>query len=137
MDDNASTAEIAWVHSADGTRIGCERRGDGPPLVAVHGGTADRSRWHTVAPLLAREHTVHLMDRRGRGASEDAPNDGYSITREAEDIAAVARAAGDDVLLLAHSYGAICALEAATFLDNLSGLVLYEPAYAARGARFR
>jgi pimeloyl-ACP methyl ester carboxylesterase len=51
----------------------------------------------------------------------------YSIRREAEDVAAVVRFAGERVTLLGHSYGALCCLEAALQLPGLLRLVVYEP----------
>lgn len=111
--------------SADGTRIAFTRMGSGPPLVAVHGTAADRTRWATVAPALAAHFTVYAVDRRGRGGSEDAPE--YALEREYEDIASVAAAIGEPLTLLGHSYGGICALEAAARADNVRRLILYEP----------
>jgi pimeloyl-ACP methyl ester carboxylesterase len=117
------------VVSADGTTIGCFRSGDGPPLVLVHGTTADHTRWRPVRPLLERRVTVHAVDRRGRGASGDS--DDYAIEREFADVAAVvdavADASGGPVDLLGHSYGAVCALEAALLTTAVRRLVLYEP----------
>ena len=113
------------VASDDGTRIAVHRSGAGPPLVLVHGTTADHTRWVRVAPEFARHFTVHAMDRRGRGGSGDS--DAYSIEREAEDIVAVAVQAGDDVTVLGHSYGGLCCLEAALQIPALRRLVLYEP----------
>lgn len=115
------------VISSDGTRIAYERSGSGPPLVLVHGSTADHTRWLYVLPELNREFSVLAMDRRGRGESGDADN--YSIEQEYEDVAAVVRAAGPGANLLGHSFGALCALEAALRVDNLNRLVLYEPAF--------
>ena len=56
------------VRSADGTQIAFRRSGSGPPLVLVHGSTADHTRWAGVLPDLERAFTVIAMDRRGRGA---------------------------------------------------------------------
>jgi pimeloyl-ACP methyl ester carboxylesterase len=117
--------EMEFARSADGTRIGYRRWGAGPPLVLVHGGTADHSRWRRIAPELAESFTVLALDRRGRGASGDGPE--HSIAREAEDIAAVVDAQGAPADLLGHSYGGLCALEAALRARNLRRLVLYEP----------
>jgi pimeloyl-ACP methyl ester carboxylesterase len=117
--------------SSDGTRIAFERTGSGPPLVLVHGTTADHTRWSNILSGLNRHFTVLAMDRRGRGKSGDG--DSYSIGLEADDIAAVVRAAGDRVRLLGHSFGALCAMEAALALDNLSRLVLYEPPFSVGG----
>lgn len=113
------------VTSADGTPIAVWRSGSGPPLVLVHGAMGDHTRWAPVIPALEERCTVLAMDRRGRGPSGDS--DAYSLEREVEDVVAVVEAAGDDVSLLGHSHGGVCALEAALRADGLSKLVLYEP----------
>jgi pimeloyl-ACP methyl ester carboxylesterase len=65
------------------------------------------------------------MDRRGRCESGDCLD--YTIQCEFDDIAAVARSITGPVNVVAHSYGAVCALEAALQLEQLHKLVLYEP----------
>src|SRR5205085_11481698 len=87
--------------------------------------TADHTRWAPLLPALDERFTVHAVDRRGRGASGDDRD--YAIEREFEDVAAVVDAIGGPVHLLGHSYGALCALEAALRSDRLRSLVLYEP----------
>jgi pimeloyl-ACP methyl ester carboxylesterase len=122
------------VTSTDQTRIAYRSTGVGPPLVVVHGTTADHTRWRPVLPRLAGSSTVHAVDRRGRGGSGDQA--GYAIEREFEDIAAVVRAVGraGPVDLLGHSYGALCALGAARLAGAaIRRLVLYEPPAATAG----
>jgi pimeloyl-ACP methyl ester carboxylesterase len=116
---------MATFTSRDGTEIVCQKSGAGPPLVLVHGTTADRSRWAPVRPLLEARFTLYACDRRGRGASGDGP--AYALEREAEDVVAVVDGIGGPVDLVAHSYGAVCALEAAPRARHLRRLVLYEP----------
>ena len=99
------------VTSEDGTRIAGWRSGEGPPLVLVHGTAADHGRWKPVLPAFEERFTVFAVDRRGRGGSGDS--DGYAIDREFEDVAVVVDSLGESVTLLGHSYGALCALEAA------------------------
>ena len=113
------------ITSKDGTAIAFARSGKGPPLVLVHGTTADHTRWNPLLPQLEARFTVHAVDRRGRGGSGDAP--AYAIEREFDDIAAVVDAIGEPVFLLGHSYGAVCSLEASLRTRNLRKLVLYEP----------
>jgi pimeloyl-ACP methyl ester carboxylesterase len=113
------------VTSKDGTTIAYWRSGEGPPLVLVHGTTADHSRWTPVMTAFERRFTVCAIDRRGRGGSGD-PDD-YAIGREFEDVAAVVDSLGEPAFLLGHSYGALCALEAALLSRNVRKLVLYEP----------
>lgn len=116
------------VTSSDGTPIASWRSGDGPPLVLVHGTSADHSRWAPVLPAFEQRYTVHAVDRRGRGASGDAED--YALEREFEDVAAVVDSLGEPVILLGHSHGGLCALEAALLSRDIRALVLYEPAAA-------
>ena len=80
--------------SVDGTSIGWEVAGAGPPLVLVHGSVADRGRWAAVRDLLAERFTRHLVDRRGRGLSSAEADGPYALAREAEDVCTVLRAVG-------------------------------------------
>jgi pimeloyl-ACP methyl ester carboxylesterase len=121
-------AMMTRVISHDGTDIAVWTSGEGPPLVLVHGTTADHTRWAPVLPFLERHVTVHAVDRRGRGASGDHPD--YDVAREYEDVAAVVDAvagtSGSAVDLLGHSFGGVCAFGASTLTSNVRRLVLYE-----------
>jgi pimeloyl-ACP methyl ester carboxylesterase len=119
------TAGRADVVSPDGTSIAVWRSGEGPPLVLIHGAAADHNRWAPVLPALEERFTVLSIDRRGRGQSGDA--DDYALEREFEDVVAVVESATQGVNVLGHSYGGICALEAALLTDRIRKLVLYEP----------
>jgi pimeloyl-ACP methyl ester carboxylesterase len=119
------TSRVATVVSSDGTPIAYERGGEGPPLVLLHGATADRLTWELVLPGLREHFTVYAVDRRGRGESGDG-NGAYDIEREFEDVVAVIDSIGGTVSLLGHSYGAICALEGALRSSRVRGLILYE-----------
>ena len=77
------------------------------------------------AAALDERFSVFAIDRRGRGGSGDA-ND-YALEREFDDVVAVVESAGEGVNVLGHSYGGICALEAALLTDRIRKLVLYEP----------
>ena len=117
--------------SPDGTRIGASRVGQGPPLVVLHGIAADAGRFARSAPPRLDEHfTVYAMDRRGRGASGDAPR--YDFAREAEDLVAmvdaVATANGvPEVFVLGHSFGGLVAIDALPLTSRIGKLVVYEP----------
>ena len=118
-------SRIERVESADGTVIACHVAGDGPPLVLVHGTTADHTRWSRVIDRLTARFTTYAIDRRGRGASADGGD--YSIEREFDDVTAVVESIAGDADLLGHSYGAVCALEATVRAPRARRLVLYEP----------
>jgi pimeloyl-ACP methyl ester carboxylesterase len=113
------------VASKDGTKIGFTRTGNGPPLVLVHGISADAERWAPVMPALEEHYTVHAMDRRGRGMSGDHVE--YSLDREMEDVAAVVNAIGEPTYLFGHSYGGLCTLHALLLTRHVVKLVVYEP----------
>ena len=120
------------VSSRDGTPIAYWRSGDGPPLVLVHGGTADHTTtWRSVRADLDRRFTTFAMDRRGRGGSGDSP--AYDLQREAEDVAAVVDSIGGPVSVLGHSLGGLVAIEACLLTPNLRRLIVYESVYL-RGA---
>lgn len=116
---------MGQVISPDGTPIAYQRSGNGPPLLLVHGSIADRRIWTPVLPALEQRFTVYAMDRRGRGKSADTGR--YAFEREFEDVAALVDALGPEANVVAHSFGAICALEAALLTSGIRRLVLYEP----------
>lgn len=113
------------VTSKDGTVISFMRSGKGPPLLLVHGTTADYTRWSPILPYFENHFTVYAMDRRGRGESGDSPV--YSLFKEAEDIAAVVESINEPVCILGHSHGGLASLEAAILTDNIKKMILYEP----------
>lgn len=121
-------AILSRATSRDGTEIGYYVSGQGPPLLLVHGGLGDHTRWDALRPHLEPHVTVHAMDRRGRGASGDHPE--YHVEREFEDVAAVAdaiaRSTDARVDVYGHSYGGLCAFGAATLTRNIGRLALYE-----------
>jgi pimeloyl-ACP methyl ester carboxylesterase len=126
-----TSADLREATSTDGTPIAYWCSGEGPPLVLVHGTAADHGRWRPVLPAFEERFTVCAVDRRGRGGSSDS--DDYAVEREFEDVAAVVDSLGEPVNLLGHSYGALCALEAARLTRNIRKLVLYDPGIEVAG----
>ena len=126
------------VAAPDGTPIAVFSTGDGPPLILVHGASADHTTFRVVGPLLASSFTVHAVDRRGRGASGDGA--AYAIEREFEDVAAVADTiageAGVRADVAGHSYGGRCALGAGLRTDAIRRIVSYEGAPTPAGASY-
>lgn len=121
----AADSRDLQARSKDGTPIAFECAGSGPELLIVHGGAGDRTRWLPMLPLLTTDFTVCAMDRRAHGRSGDTLP--YSLQKEAEDVSAVVRSRGRPVAVLAHSFGAVAAYEAALQSPTVSRLILYEP----------
>jgi pimeloyl-ACP methyl ester carboxylesterase len=109
-----------------------------PPLLLVHGATADHTTWRAVGPGFAASRVCFAMDRRGRGGSGDGP--AYAIEREYEDVAAAAdaiaaRSAGT-VDVVGHSYGGRCGLGTSLLTPTIRRLVVYEGAPTPPGVSY-
>jgi pimeloyl-ACP methyl ester carboxylesterase len=59
----------------DGRRIAFRRRGDGAPLVLLHGAFSDSRNWEPQLDALSHEFTVIAWDAPGWGGSFDPPSD--------------------------------------------------------------
>jgi len=81
-----------------GATINLVAKGDGPPLLLLHGYPETHAMWHKVAPDLARDYTVVCPDLRGYGDSSkpkglpDHAN--YSKRAMAKDMVEVMQALG-------------------------------------------
>jgi hypothetical protein len=127
--------DMIEVLSKDGTIIGFDRLGEGPPVVLVCGASTARSANAALAAVLARRFTVFNYDRRGRGDSGDTPP--YAVEREVEDLDAVIAAAGGSAAVYGTSSGAALALEAAASGLAVTKLALWEPPFIVDGSRPR
>jgi 3-oxoadipate enol-lactonase len=105
--------------------IAYDVRGQGPPLVLLHGLGVGRWGWEPVADRLARRFRVITVDNRGIGAS-DAPVGSYSTRVMAADVVAVLDDAGvASAGVVGTSLGGMVAQELAlTHPGRVDGLVL-------------
>ncbi len=118
--------------SADGTEVRAYDDGQGPPIVMVGPGLDDGTRLQKVATLLSGRFRVLRLHRRQyrldlkTDLRQGSP---CSVAEEAEDVLAVARAAGSPAVLYGHSSGAVVALEALVASpSSFAGAVIFEPA---------
>jgi pimeloyl-ACP methyl ester carboxylesterase len=121
--------------SADGTDIAGHVHGQGPPLVLVHGGVGSEDSWRFLVPFLSERFTCYPMSLRGRGLSDDNPD--QAPERLIDDVAAFADSIGEPVWLVGHSSGGALALAAATQATSVAGLALYEPAFPELDEKIR
>ena len=118
-------------------------KGEGPPVVLVHGLGGTVHAWYGVVENLALHHHVVALDLRGHGRS-DAGRAGVSIANYAEDVRALIEALElPAVTLVGHSMGTLIAQQLAAtrpeVVDQLvlvGGISYFEPptkdAYAKR-----
>jgi pimeloyl-ACP methyl ester carboxylesterase len=121
------------VTSADGTVIAYRTVGAGDGLVIVGGALRTADDYMPLADELSRRFEVHVVDRRGRGASGPQGSD-YSIERECEDLEAVLAETGA-TRVFGHSYGGLVALETARRRSGaLTRVAAYEPGVSIGGS---
>ena len=105
--------------------------GAGPGVVVVPGNNRRAHHYERLARGLAGVHTVHVIERRGRGAS--APRGtAYSVETEADDVLAVMERTGARVVF-GHSYGGLIALHVG-LREPLDALITYEPGVSIGGS---
>ncbi len=109
----------------NGQTIACDIRGDGPPLLLLHGFPQNRAMWARIGPALAAEFTTIAPDLRGYGqSSKPAEIDQMSFRAMAADMLALMTHLGFDHFHLAgHDRGGRTAhrmaLDAAERVDTL------------------
>jgi pimeloyl-ACP methyl ester carboxylesterase len=118
--------------SADGTRISYVTTGVGPGVIVLPGALTVAADYAELARALGEHFTVHVVDRRGHGAS-GPQGDGYGIDAEIADVLAV-RAATGAQRLVGHSFGGFVALETASRHEGFDGVALYEPGVSIHGS---
>jgi pimeloyl-ACP methyl ester carboxylesterase len=120
------------VTSADGTPVEYLSVGRGPHVVVIPGALAMASDLTAFAALLAQRHTVHVVQRRGRGGS-GPQGDRYGIERECEDVGALCARTGAR-LIFGHSFGGLVALRAACGSTAFDAVAVYEPGISVEGS---
>lgn len=103
-----------------------ERRGEGPPVVFIHGAILDHRMWAAQQDALAEEYTTVAYDVRGHGRTggSDAPT--YTPDLLADDLDALLDALGLDrpVLCGLSMGGCVAQAYAARHPEKIAGLVL-------------
>ncbi len=88
-------------------------KGEGPPIVLLHGLGGSLHAWYGVIETLALQHHVIALDLRGHGRS-DAGSGGYSIQQWAQDVSTlISTLELPPVTLVGHSLGSLVAQQVA------------------------
>lgn len=119
------------ICETNGIRMHYTRTAAGsPPLVLLHGLTANGLCWTAVARALEAEYDVIMPDLRGHGKSS-APDHGYRYEDHANDVAGLINGLGiSPATLIGHSMGGlVAAVVASQYPALVRGLVLADPTF--------
>jgi pimeloyl-ACP methyl ester carboxylesterase len=114
---------VAQVGAA---RVAYLDRGDGPPVLLLHGCPFSSFVWRNVIPLLAERHRCLAPDLLGLGDTETPPDADWSLPAQAATILGLLDALGIDAAhIVAHDHGAAVAqLVAAEHPERIAYLVI-------------
>jgi len=95
------------------TRLFIVERGEGYPLIVLHGGPGlDHHEFADYLDLLCDQFRLILVDMRAQGKSDMCPEDTWTLEQMAKDVVSLAGAMKlDKYAVLGHSYGAFVALQ--------------------------
>lgn len=104
--------------------------GSKPPLILLHGLTANGACWTTLAHSLEGEYDVIMPDARGHGKSS-VPDYGYRYEDHANDVVGLIKALRlPPPILIGHSMGGMTAAVVASRNPKLlRGLILADPTF--------
>ena len=107
-----NTAEGHHVDIGD-TRLYVVERGEGYPLLLVHGGPGlDHHMFGDYLDPLTDQFRLILVDLRANGLSDSCPTETWTLQQMAKDLTLLASAMGlKKYVVLGHSYGAFVALQ--------------------------
>lgn len=104
-----------------------EVTGQGPTVVCLHAGVADRRSWRAVGGLLAADHRVVAYDRRGFGDTEAPPEEHDHV---ADLVAVCDTLEVERAVIVGNSMGGGLALDLAqAHPERVAGLVLLGSAW--------
>jgi pimeloyl-ACP methyl ester carboxylesterase len=114
----------------DGALLHYIERGQGPPIMLIHGLGASTYTWRYAIDDLAREFRVVALDLLGFGHSQRVADADYSLSGHARRVAVLMDRLGiGRATIVGHSLGGLVALHlAGGFPEKVSALILVAPA---------
>lgn len=109
------------------------RRGDGPPIVFIHGMAMSTTEWNPQMEALSSEYTTIAYDVRGHGHTGDSARESYTMELYAADLDALLTALDikQPILCGLSMGGCIAQVYAATYPEKIAGLVVSDTFTAA------
>lgn len=117
----------AWLTNREGIRLYCRIRGDGPPILLIHGSMVDADFFDGLSACLSGSYQVISYDRRGYSRSDHGEDCGLAAqVNDAEDI--LLQTVQGPAAVVGCSLGALVAMRLAADRPGLvSNLFLHEP----------
>jgi pimeloyl-ACP methyl ester carboxylesterase len=111
----------------EGARVRYVDKGEGPPVVLVHGFASSLETWDAVIPTLVKKHRVIALDLKGFGWT-DRPEGDYSPWAQAKIVRAVMERRGiERAAIVAHSWGSSVVLALALGApERVTRIALYD-----------
>jgi pimeloyl-ACP methyl ester carboxylesterase len=100
------------------TVIAYDRIGDGPPIVFLHSGLANRTMWEPQVAAFSARYTCYLVDSPGYGDSEDPPS---PFSYENAIARFIEEQVGQRAAMIGSSYGAGICFETALIAPDWTG----------------
>jgi pimeloyl-ACP methyl ester carboxylesterase len=112
----------------EGAEIYCERWGNGPLLLLIHGAMEDAGFYSSAADILAGKFTAVSYDRRCNSRSSGDRNADMTVAQQACDAASIIKAMGvKKAIVVGRSGGAVIGLElAAARPELIDFLIVHE-----------
>jgi len=109
------------------------RRGEGPPIVFIHGMAMSATEWEPQMEALSDEFTTIAYDVRGHGHTGGSDRKSYDMSVYAQDLDALLRGLDveNPVLCGLSMGGCIAQVYAATYPEKIAGLVVSDTFTAA------
>ncbi|HEY8560245.1 MAG TPA: alpha/beta hydrolase [Pyrinomonadaceae bacterium] len=129
MNDEEQTNPPVQTVEVDGARLAYAERGNGEPLVFIHGAVSDYRSWSEQLEEFADDYRVIAYSRRAHYPNARKADSNYTRGVHVRDLIALLKTLHlGKAHLVGHSYGAAIALLAALEAPELvSSLVLGEP----------
>jgi pimeloyl-ACP methyl ester carboxylesterase len=108
----------------EGAEIYCERRGNGPLLLLIHGAMEDAGFYSSAADILAEKFTVVSYDRRCNSRSSGNRDADMTVAQQARDAASIIKAMGFDKAIVVGRSGGLEL--AATRPELIDFLIVHE-----------
>ena len=102
---------LSFFKTSDGVQLYYQSKGEGKPIVFVHGWSADHTSFEPTFEALSKNYRVISYDLRGHGLSEK-PQHGLTLNRFAKDLEELMEFLDlRDITLAGHSMGASITFE--------------------------